>query len=363
MARRTRVRRAPRRRRPCAAERPRASTGHRGWSDAAAGRASRHGRGLGRWCPAAARARRWTASSAAAPTTWPAGSPPRWSPRPRRRRPAARRRPAPRVRRRRGVRLSSAWRSSSPRSMPTPGHPSIRGRAPTPPIVLEPTDLGVTLAHRGFAWYRVEYEGLAVPRVAARTRRTTRSTRALDGLLALRAARRPSSAPRPRHPLLGAGSVRVADGRRWHRCRDGRRPLRPRRRTPHPARRTRPGRGARARARSRRGRRASSSLGGAAGDGGRPRRRRSPDAVLAGPRAASAGAPAVRRGDPWWTDAGLIADGGDPRGARRPAPAAGPTPTRSGSRSRRSQRSSTCWRRSSAPSATRMDSRTEGASP
>ncbi len=79
---------------------------------------------------------------------------------------------------------------------------------PDAAVVLEPTDLGVTLAHRGFAWYRVEYEGLAAhgsqPELGLDA-----IDRAVDGLVALRALATEIGA-RPRHPLLGAGSVRVS---------------------------------------------------------------------------------------------------------------------------------------------------------
>ncbi|GAA4061939.1 M20/M25/M40 family metallo-hydrolase [Agromyces indicus] len=75
-------------------------------------------------------------------------------------------------------------------------------------VVLEPTDLEVTLAHRGFAWYRVEYEGSAAhgsqPELGVDA-----IDRALDGMVALRGFGAELAA-RPRHPLLGTGSVRVA---------------------------------------------------------------------------------------------------------------------------------------------------------
>ena len=69
---------------------------------------------------------------------------------------------------------------------------------PDAAVVLEPTDLEVTLAHRGFAWYRVEYEGLAAhgsqPELGVDA-----IDRALDGLVALRAFSGEVVA-RPRHP-------------------------------------------------------------------------------------------------------------------------------------------------------------------
>ena len=82
------------------------------------------------------------------------------------------------------------------------------GPLPDAAVVLEPTDLEVTLAHRGFAWYRVEYEGAAAhgsqPELGVDA-----IDRATDGLIALRdfGARLEAAS---RHPLLGTGSVRVA---------------------------------------------------------------------------------------------------------------------------------------------------------
>ena len=86
VARRTRLRRAPRRRRPARPSVLARRRGHRRWAHAAAGRAPRHRRRVGigrrrrirvgaRASPAPRSAT--TASSAVAPTTWRAGSPPR----------------------------------------------------------------------------------------------------------------------------------------------------------------------------------------------------------------------------------------------------------------------------------------------
>ncbi|MTH69655.1 M20/M25/M40 family metallo-hydrolase [Agromyces bracchium] len=87
-------------------------------------------------------------------------------------------------------------------------HAESADRRPDGAVVLEPTDLEVTLAHRGFAWYRVEYEGVAAhgsqPELGVDA-----IDRALDGLVALRALGAELDA-RSRHPLLGSGSVRVA---------------------------------------------------------------------------------------------------------------------------------------------------------
>ncbi|GGI47558.1 acetylornithine deacetylase [Agromyces flavus] len=174
---------------------------------------------------------------------------------------------------------------------------------PDAAVVLEPTDLEVTLAHRGFAWYRVEYEGVAAhgsqPELGVDA-----IDRALDGLVALRELGRELRA-RPRHPLLGNGSVRLAtiDGGTdaatvADRC------------TLVVERRTLPGEPdpgpelERALAASRPARiEELVARPGMEADPGSP----IAEAVLAAVQRES-GTPAVRRGDPWWTDAGLIAD-------------------------------------------------------
>lgn len=75
-------------------------------------------------------------------------------------------------------------------------------------IVTEPSGLELTLAHRGFAWFEVEITGLAshgsmpeqgIDAIA----HAGRVMGALDGLRATLEAR-------PRHPVLGHGTVRVA---------------------------------------------------------------------------------------------------------------------------------------------------------
>ncbi len=186
---------------------------------------------------------------------------------------------------------------------------SARSALPRPDgaIVLEPTDLEVTLAHRGFAWYRVEYEGVGAhgsqPELGVDA-----IDRALDGLVALRAFAAEVDA-RPRHPLLGAGSVRVATieggtdaatvadrcvlvverrtlpgepdpGAELERVLDPSQPARVVELVARPAMEA---------------------------DPASPIAR----AVLVSVEVAS-GASAVRRGDPWWTDAGLIAAAGIP---------------------------------------------------
>ena len=189
------------------------------------------------------------------------------------------------------------------------GAASARLALPRPDgaIVLEPTDLEVTLAHRGFAWYRVEYEGVAAhgsqPELGVDA-----IDRALDGLVALRALAAEIEA-RPRHPLLGAGSVRVAtiEGGTDAATVAARCVLVVERRTlpgePDPGaeleRVLAPSRPARV-----------------VELVARPAMEADPEspiarAVLASVERAT-GAPAVRRGDPWWTDAGLIAAAGIP---------------------------------------------------
>ncbi|MGR2753438.1 M20/M25/M40 family metallo-hydrolase [Agromyces arachidis] len=174
-------------------------------------------------------------------------------------------------------------------------------------IVLEPTDLGVTLAHRGFAWYRVEYDGVAAhgsqPELGVDA-----IDRALDGLVALRALGAELRA-RPGHPLLGSGSVRVAtiEGGSDAATVADRCVLVVERRTlpgdPDPGAdleralaTSRPTRVERLVA--------------------RPAMQAEPDSLIAravlGAVEAATGAPAVVRGDPWWTDAGLIAEAGIP---------------------------------------------------
>ena len=178
---------------------------------------------------------------------------------------------------------------------------------PDAAVVLEPTDLGVTLAHRGFAWYRVEYEGLAAhgsqPGLGVDA-----IDRALDGLVALRGFGAELAA-RPRHPLLGAGSVRVATieggtdaATVADRC------------VIVVERRTLPGDAD-----------PGPELGSVLAPS-RPARivplvaRPAMEADADSPIARivleqvgrATGAPAALRGDPWWTDAGLIAEAGIP---------------------------------------------------
>lgn len=178
---------------------------------------------------------------------------------------------------------------------------------PQAAVVLEPTDLGVTLAHRGFAWYRVEYEGLAAhgsqPELGLDA-----IDRAVDGLVALRAFAS-EIGERPRHPLLGAGSVRVStiDGGTDAATVADRCVLVVERRTlpgePDPGAELE-----RVLAPSRPARFVELAA--------RPAMEAEADAPIARAVLAAVehetGAPPVRRGDPWWTDAGLIADAGIP---------------------------------------------------
>ena len=174
-------------------------------------------------------------------------------------------------------------------------------------LVLEPTDLAVTLAHRGFAWHRVEYEGTAAhgsqPELGVDA-----IDRALDGLIALRAFSDRLAAA-PRHPLLGTGSVRVATieggtdaATVADRC------------ILVVERRTLPGEadpGAELEqvlAASRPARIVPLVA--------RPAMEADPDSPIAAVVLSAVervtGRPPVRRGDPWWTDAGLIAEAGIP---------------------------------------------------
>lgn len=186
---------------------------------------------------------------------------------------------------------------------------SADDRRPRPDaaVVLEPTDLEVTLAHRGFAWYRVEYEGRAAhgsqPELG-----DDAIDRALDGLVALRefGARLGAAA---RHPLLGTGSVRVATieggsdaATVADRC------------VLVVERRTLPGDGdpglelAEVLAPSRPARMVPLVS--------RPAMEADPESLLARVVLAAVegatGRPVARRGDPWWTDAGLVAEAGIP---------------------------------------------------
>ena len=178
---------------------------------------------------------------------------------------------------------------------------------PDAAVVLEPTDLEVTLAHRGFAWYRVEYEGLAAhgsqPDLGVDA-----IDRALDGLVALRAFG-VELAARPRHPLLGAGSVRVAtiEGGTDAATVADRCAVVVERRTlpgdadpgPELERVLAPSRPARI-----------------VPIVARPAMEADADSPIARivleQVGRATGAPAVHRGDPWWTDAGLIAEAGIP---------------------------------------------------
>jgi acetylornithine deacetylase len=185
-------------------------------------------------------------------------------------------------------------------------HPDAHQR-PDGAVVLEPTDLEVTLAHRGFAWYRVEYEGVAA-HGSQPEHGVDAIARALDGMTALRALGSELAA-RPRHPLLGAGSVRVAtiDGGTDAATVADRCVLVVERRTlpgdPDPTAELE-----RVLAPSRPARVVPLVV--------RPAMEADPDAMIT--RAVlhaverGTGSAPVRRGDPWWTDAGLIADAGIP---------------------------------------------------
>lgn len=178
---------------------------------------------------------------------------------------------------------------------------------PDAAIVLEPTDLEVTLAHRGFAWYRVEYEGAAAhgsqPGLGVDA-----IDRALDGMIALRTLGEELAA-RPRHPLLSTGSVRVAtiEGGSDAATVADRCVLVVERRTlpgePDPGAHLE-----RVLAGSHPARVVPLVV--------RPAMEADPEAPIARAVLAAVehatGTPARRRGDPWWTDAGLIAGAGIP---------------------------------------------------
>jgi acetylornithine deacetylase/succinyl-diaminopimelate desuccinylase-like protein len=178
---------------------------------------------------------------------------------------------------------------------------------PDAAVVLEPTDLEVTLAHRGFAWYRVEYEGLAAhgsqPELGVDA-----IDLALDGLVALRAFGAELAA-RPRHALLGTGSVRVAtiEGGTDAATVADRCVLVVERRTlpgePDPG-----GELENVLAPSRPSRVVPLVA--------RPAMEADADSRIARivleQLGRATGAPPTRRGDPWWTDAGLIAEAGIP---------------------------------------------------
>lgn len=75
-------------------------------------------------------------------------------------------------------------------------------------IVAEPSQLELTVAHRGFAWFRVDIEGLAAhgsqPELGIDA--ISHAARVLAAVEALAT----SLAARPGHPLLGHGTARVA---------------------------------------------------------------------------------------------------------------------------------------------------------
>ncbi|MDQ0895303.1 M20/M25/M40 family metallo-hydrolase [Agromyces ramosus] len=184
---------------------------------------------------------------------------------------------------------------------------SVDRLLPDAAVVLEPTDLEVTLAHRGFAWYRVEYEGRAAhgsqPALGIDA-----IDRAIDGLIALRALGSRLDAA-PEHPLLGTGSVRVATieggsdaATVADRC------------VLVVERRTLPGE-ADPRAELERVL-APSQPERVVPLVARPAMEADADSPIARAVLAAVervtGRPAVRRGDPWWTDAGLIAEAGIP---------------------------------------------------
>lgn len=90
----------------------------------------------------------------------------------------------------------------------TLGHLATLGALPTYGIVLEPSGLELTVAHRGFAWFEVELRGIAahgsMPEQGVDALRVARAfLRELDELEA--ALERGAQ-----HPLLGQGAARVS---------------------------------------------------------------------------------------------------------------------------------------------------------
>lgn len=75
-------------------------------------------------------------------------------------------------------------------------------------IVAEPSELELTLAHRGFAWFEVEFSGRAAH--GSMPEQGIDAIAGASSLLALVDELRLRLEGMPRHPLLGHGTVRVA---------------------------------------------------------------------------------------------------------------------------------------------------------
>ena len=75
-------------------------------------------------------------------------------------------------------------------------------------IVAEPSALELTLAHRGFAWFEVQFSGLAAH--GSMPEQGVDAIAGASALLALVGELRTRLEGMPRHPLLGHGAVRVA---------------------------------------------------------------------------------------------------------------------------------------------------------
>ncbi len=75
-------------------------------------------------------------------------------------------------------------------------------------IVAEPSSLELTLAHRGFAWFEVEFSGRAAH--GSMPEQGVDAIAGASALLALVGQLRSRLEGMPRHPLLGHGTVRVA---------------------------------------------------------------------------------------------------------------------------------------------------------
>lgn len=192
---------------------------------------------------------------------------------------------------------------------------ALAGRRIDGAIVMEPTGLALTVTHRGFAWFRLVVEGraahgsqpeLGVDAIAAALQLAD-AVRELGRSLADRA---------PRHPLLGESTVRISTiaggtdaATIAERC------------ELTIERRTLPGESpaqVRAELESVLADRAAAlevtysleemvSRGPLEAAPGNP-----VEHAVSGAFEAVTGSPVVRRGDPWWTDAGLVAEAGIP---------------------------------------------------
>ncbi len=83
-------------------------------------------------------------------------------------------------------------------------------------LVLEPTDLKVSMAHKGFVWLEVHTKGIAAH--GSRPREGVDAIRAMGAVLQELEALDRELQLRPTHPLLGSGSLHaslIQGGREW----------------------------------------------------------------------------------------------------------------------------------------------------